>query len=110
MQDLMSQFTTARKRGVPLLGIMTADPAATVSWIHLQVSNDTPIVQWDSARGLLGVNNVGGNTLMQVAGVDEASELKNLTMDSVNALDLAQKLPEQSVAIFLNLPAHLAPP
>jgi len=106
MVDIQSQFLSARNRGVPLLGIITADPASTVSWIHLLVSSDLPIVQWDSARGLLGVNRSGGSVLMQISGVEDLSSLKNLTQDSVNALDIIQKLPEQSVAIFLNLPSH----
>jgi hypothetical protein len=104
--DLTSQFTTARKRGVPLLGIVTADPSATVSWIHLLVHSDQPIVQWDSARGLLGVNDAGMNSLVRVTGVDDGEDLKNLTMDSVNALGIAEKLPGYAVAIFLNLPSH----
>ncbi len=104
--DLQSQFTMARKRGVPLFAIVTADPAATVSWIHLAVGSEVPIVRWDSVSGLLGVNNVGGNMLMRMAEVETVTDLKNLTIDSVNALDLVRKLPENSVAIFLNLPSH----
>ena len=104
--DIQLQFLMARNRGVPLLGIITPDPAATVSWIHLQVSNELPIVQWDSARGLLGVNNAAGSILMGLANVETLAGLKDLTLDSVNALDVVMKLPEQSVAIFLNLPSH----
>jgi len=104
--DLQTQFMTARNRGVPLLGIITPDPASTVSWIHLLISNETPIVQWDSARGLLGVNNAGGTELMRVTGSESAMELMGNTIDPVNALGIAMKLREQSVAIFMNLPSH----
>ena len=106
MIDIKSQFIIARNRGVPILCVETPDPAQTISWIHLMVGSEIPIVRWDSAFGLLGVNNVGGNTLMRVAEVETLAELKNLTTDSVNALNLVLRLPEKSVAIFLNLPSH----
>jgi hypothetical protein len=41
-----------------------------------------------------------------VAQVDSLADLKNLTLDPVNALDVVAKLPEQAVAIVLNLTSH----
>ncbi len=104
--DIESQFKMARKRGVPLLGIITPDSAATVSWIHLLTSSEVPIVRWDSVRGLLGVNNAGGHALIKASMAETSEALKDMTQDSVRALELVDLLPDFSIAIFLNLPSH----
>jgi hypothetical protein len=43
---------TARNHAVPLLGILSPDPAATASWITTASPHDAPVVQWDAHGGL----------------------------------------------------------
>jgi hypothetical protein len=104
--DIRQQFKAARNRSVPLVGIVSPDAAATISWIQKSVPNETPITLWDSARGLLSVNTQGAEKILAVTGIGNALELRNLTSDPVDAMDIVSKLPEQSIAIFLNLQAH----
>lgn len=106
MNDLTTQFRRARERGVPLLGIITPDPTQTISWMHLTVSRDTVMAVWDAARGLQGLNKASLEQVLMAAQVETLAELKHLTVDPVNALDVASQLPEQALAVFLNLPSH----
>ncbi|MEK6883149.1 MAG: hypothetical protein AABY22_26220, partial [Nanoarchaeota archaeon] len=80
MDDLQTQFNKCRSRGVPILGIITLDPAATISWIHLITGSEIPIVCWDSVRGLIGTNKMGADILMHISEVESSSELMSATI------------------------------
>jgi len=77
--DLLRQFERARLVSVPLVGISTADQSATVEEIR-EAWNTHPLVQWDAARGITGVNKIGSEALNR-AGVKSED-----TIDFVSAM------------------------
>jgi len=105
---LVQRWQIARKRSVPLLAIQTPDPGATVDWIQTASPNQAPpIVRWDAAQGLQGVNRLGTQRLTEAAGVTDDLQLLQATVDPVNALRLVHRLPDHTIACFLNLHRYL---
>ena len=63
-----NQFKAARRSSVPLIGVTTADPAATMASImeaniqlfekdfHGRQNQQSPVLLWDVARGCVAVN------------------------------------------------------
>ena len=100
-------FSAARQSGAPLLAIRTADPAATIGALlpTIRALNEggaeTPVVQWDAARGITGVNKVGVDTLARV-GIASAK-----TYGLVSAMDAASKLPGGTVLFAHNVHRQL---
>lgn len=60
--NLPEIFRKARARAVPIIGIETADPAATVKTCIASLNgkgDTTPVCIWDICRGLIGANDCG---------------------------------------------------
>jgi len=102
--DLAHLITRARAVSAPLLGITTQDPASTQRLVmnHALESAATPVVTWDAAIGLHGANETGSHLLKEwnAAGI----------LQPADALSLMQRLPEQSLAFFLNAHRSLEQP
>jgi len=97
--NIIESFGLARRRGVPLVAITTADTAATIAQLQTE---ENVCVRWDTSAGFTPVNQKGRSWL-QTADFDASSV--TLAGDAlVNALTL----PEDSVVFFVNLHRFLA--
>lgn len=90
MSTMLTLFESARTVSVPIVVIRTADQAAAVEAIRA-ASNEHPVVQWDAARGMTDVNDLG-KTALAKAGI-KADE----TIGFTEAILAALKLPPRSV-------------
>lgn len=94
-QSLLELFGSARRVGVPLVTVATADQNSTV--YALQSQHDKyPIVQWDAARGMTPVNEAG-RTALSVAQIDPKK-----TYGFAPAMDAAEKLPQAAIVFVRN--------
>lgn len=85
------QFRRARRAGVPLVAIGTADPMATIQEVAKVVNGNAPVVAWDCIRGVWGVNDLG----MQYANDGVAGNPAGMLMA------VAPELPDDSVVFLL---------
>lgn len=67
MTHLLDSFKAARRVSAPLIGIETADAAATVADIRAYLNGSTPTVAWDCVTGLRGLNDLGTDALSGVS-------------------------------------------
>lgn len=101
MELLEQQFNSARKCGVPLLGIETPDQAATMARLIPLLNGDKkePALAWDIIRGVRAANDSGIAALERIAP-DEASA--QALMNPTEMLSQLPKLPEKTVLFMLN--------
>lgn len=69
-------FLKARKAGVPLVAIETADPAAAMVKCARSLNGKeevTPFIRQDIIRGMTSLNKPGAKVLSQLDGIDAAS-------------------------------------
>lgn len=103
--NLFDQFKNARLKSVPLVGIETPDPAATIELLAampcLKNGKDpSPLLQWDVVRGLIAVNKPGREVLTKFS--PDAEDLRMKTQNPTEALILASTLPKKSILFFHN--------
>lgn len=98
--SMMKLFEAARRSGVPLLAITTADQSATIEQIRKQF-DEFPMMQWDAARGITAANKVGSEALKKL-GI-KASE----TYGFLEAMIAAENLPEGSILYVRNAERQL---
>ena len=56
----LQQFRAARRVSTPIVNVRTPDPESSLSLIKSAVKEDeTPLVQWDSVRGLVHHTEAG---------------------------------------------------
>lgn len=91
--NLLEQIQAARRVSTPLIAVISPDPAATKDQI-LRATNGHPALAWDVVRGLTGINEAGEKALATLTSDP------GMTRDPVEALVLAQKLPEESMVFF----------
>lgn len=91
----MDLFTDLRRRGVPLVGITTADQPYTTARV-MGLCADVPCVIWDAVRGLYGANK-NGVVACQAVCSDSAPAMFT---DAPAALDVAANLPEKTVLVM----------
>ena len=98
MSSLLNAFKAARRVSTPLIAIRTPDPASTIVEIASGFAeNSPPMIQWDTVRGLLGINDAGTSALAQFG-----TESIELSLNPVEALVMATKLPERSLLFLYN--------
>lgn len=108
----LDQLLRLRRCDTPLVGVRTPDPAAFVRSAAESLNGSCAVVAWDSVRGLFGVNEAGQAALAgiippsDIPGVDSAAQ----TRGPVEALALAEKLPEESLLWALNLHLFISEP
>lgn len=95
---LLEQITRARRRGVPLIGISTPDQPAIVAEFP---KKDCPVIGWDVARGLYGLNDKGADAMTTMEGGEK------LKMPGPAMMALAKLAPD-TVVLAQNLGRHLA--
>jgi len=89
-EDTKNQFQVIRSAGVPLCGIETADPAATIKGIEKMLGEkykETPIMVWDVALALRGLNKTGQLLVSDVAPSGPA--------DTANPMECLSKIYEK---------------
>ena len=67
MEQFVRTLLAARRVSTPLVAIRTADPALTITRIEEAVK-DAAIVQWDTVRGFVRVNDAGAKEIGKVLG------------------------------------------
>lgn len=101
---LQQDFRAARRVSIPILGIATPDPAATRDSLIATLAAEAPICEWDIVRGLRGTNKAGTSALAALAIA------ANATMNPVEALSAAMRLPKSSVVFMFGAAAKLKEP
>lgn len=99
---LIQSFKAARRVSTPIVAIETPDPANTIASITKILQDRTPVLSWDCARGLVGMNSYGKAALANI-GVDPA-----ITVNCAEALLGCEKLSELSVVFMHNLHRQLS--
>ena len=97
IEQFVRTLKASRRVSTPLVAIRTADPALTVTRIADAAGKDAAVVQWDSVRGLVKVNEQGGKEMAKVVGERNAA-----SVGPVDALVLAGELGEDAVLVYAN--------
>ncbi|MFH1918353.1 MAG: AAA family ATPase, partial [Planctomycetota bacterium] len=92
-----------RRAAVPLVGISTPDPRATMETLVQAVNGKSAVVCWDIIAGLRAVNDEGRQAVASV-NADDADG------NPVGFLEVAAQLPDGTVAVFLQADAWLSEP
>jgi SpoVK/Ycf46/Vps4 family AAA+-type ATPase len=95
MADMIQLFEAARRVSVPILMIRTFDAAATIEAVQ-KVSAEHPLVQWDQARGMTGVNKLGHDALTK------AKITSDDTVGFTEAMNKADGLPMRTILFAHN--------
>ena len=94
--SLIQSIKAARAVGTPLLAITTTDQVAVITTVKAAL-NGHPALLWDRARGIVAINDEGGEAL---SGKDEALAG---TADPTSAMIFALTLPKGSVVYAMNM-------
>ena len=98
----IEQFKAARRVSTPLLAIETPDAASTIAALFKAVTAETPILSWDCARGLRGLNTRGQTVLEKLENVDQMQ-----TVNATEALLACEDLPDLSIVFMHNFHRQL---
>ena len=66
MLSFSEQFIVARRKGVPLIGIESSDPGATMKRLReecCEIPKKAALVLWNSASGVAGYNGAGSDKI-----------------------------------------------
>lgn len=101
---LNERIRAARRCGTPIICIRTADPAATTArlkdFIHAS-KPETPIFQWDTVRGALGVDQASAVILEETLRGQQLDA--KATTNAAKFLVFSNHLPQFSLVFMLNL-------
>lgn len=103
--SMLSLFRSARSAGTPIIGINCFDYEATVQSIYNLLKDckiDEPIVQWDIIRGWMSRNESGKAAIEAALG----NQPVDITMNPIEQLELAHKLPDDTILFMLNAHHH----
>ena len=98
---LITAFKAARRVSTPIVAIETPDAASTIMSIRKVLSEKSPVLSWDCARGLRGLNELG-KSAMGTLGVDPA-----VTVNAAETLLACENLPDLSVVFMHNFHRQL---
>lgn len=114
MQSLSEKFKHARSRGVPLLGIETPDPQATIDTCVQAISNGTtpPVFIWDAVGGMRWGNPAGEAAAMRIFrnAPDARQQMAEASINPVEALLFAAKLDAGSCVFFIHAQTYIDQP
>lgn len=94
---LLKQFKAARAAGVPIIGIETPDPAATIESVRTVLETGAkmpPVLQYDVVRGLVGLNDAGAKALNAIE--------PDKRVNPIEMFMGCENLPEFSTVFVLN--------
>lgn len=102
---LVSEFKAARRVGVPLIGVTSPDPQATVDLLCEGLRNGTepPVLQWDCVRGLTGTNKPGKQAAKELFSAKGIDDPVAATASPLEVLALAEELPALTVLFMFNV-------
>ena len=64
--NLALQLKAARRVSVPIVAISTPDPAQTIRTASAAINGESPVLVWDLANGLTGLNDAGKQAASEV--------------------------------------------
>lgn len=100
MRNLIEVVKDARRVSTPLLAISTADQWATMEMLSDAIEATAPKVAWDAARGLRGIGDAGAAAIARLGA--DANVIKAQSMNPGTALDMATKMPPDTVLFYCN--------
>lgn len=102
MEKLEQQFISARKCGVPLLGIESPDQGATIAKLVplLNGTKKDPAIAWDIVRGMKPVNEYGKIAIDRLTGGDD--QAAQALMNPTEMLSQLPKVPDSTVVFMYN--------
>lgn len=105
MADHMEQFRAARRSAAPIVIIRTADYSSVTKEITTYYTErQVPILNWDNSRGVMGVNQLGGEAATKVNANDQQQPAALVTGNPVEALQrILPGLPSKSILFMMNL-------
>lgn len=100
-RGILDQLAAARRVSTPLVQVSTPDPQACVrgitDWLN-RTAPATPLLVWDSCRGLTGLNDPGRTAATDLVGGDGSFDPTR--GNPGEALIRAAKLPRRSVLVL----------
>jgi len=98
------ELKSARNCGVPIISVLSADEPATVTDIAGKLK-ESPLVQYDCVRGLMGLNDAGITAIQAVLGDSDPV----LFTDPTTAISaITDKAPERTVLIAIGAQRYLS--
>jgi len=100
MLSFTEQFIAARRVGVPLIGVESNDPAATIKTILVECSETprpSPVLAWDSASGIKGYNQ---SAMKAAAGLNDNMQITQ-PIEFLVQLANPETLPANSIVFML---------
>ena len=101
---LRSQFMSARRFGVPLIGIESPDMAATITFCAKAMDDNgstPPIFSWDIVNGLKWLNKAG-ETAMNRLNISAPDALAEQTINPLEMLVFLGRVEERSCIFMMN--------
>jgi hypothetical protein len=99
MTTLLDRIKSVRRVSTPLIGITTADQAATIATLTKVLNGKAPALCWDLVHGLQGLNEAGQDALDLLLG---GQDPEAMTANPVEALRLAEKFPQAACLLVMN--------
>ena len=98
MKTLTQSFKAARRSGVPIVAVETADQQGSVRTIVSIANGNIPAIQWDAIRGLTSLNSLGDTVINKVIGQSDPSSFTNPSEMLAGILNV----PKDTVVFFHN--------
>lgn len=96
-------FKQIRARGVPICGIESADPAATIKGCLAALNgkaNDFPITRWDIIRGLTPINVAGKEFIDSLCSGQDPRMVTGNPAECLGALERCADDPAKKLIVF----------
>jgi len=101
LTPLQTRFRAARTRGVPIVGIQTPDPGATISQLTAArvIGDAVAVLRWDIVQGLTPINELGARAReATLANLDPSVATNPSEMLAL----LPWRLPKDTILFFSN--------
>lgn len=103
----MITIKAARRAGVPLVVVETADAAQSILTLVGEMNgkvNEVGVLRWDVVHGLTSMNGrVGDGVIKEIVKTSSKEEIRNATIDPAQCLALLEDAPEKALVFFVNL-------
>jgi hypothetical protein len=93
---LVQAFKSARRVSTPIVAVETPAAAATITMLRRTLPEKTPVLAWDCAKGLRGLNDLG-KAAFATMGIDA-----NASVNATETLLALEHAPELSVVFLHN--------
>lgn len=102
---LIGDLIAARRAGVPLIAIETADPASVIRQIKQYAEGKSPVIplaSWDKSAGFKPVNKAGEQALREGMGVDPDGDGCYPVEDPDKAFKAMSNMPRNTIVFYMN--------